>query len=196
MVICPKGFGTPVLTLKLKIPAGWTKMLHLNQLTMHMPEKLPVYSLHGLWTIFGLITTRFDWGLKKTSIVLCSRLYLTFQKAHDLPNYIAFFFSWLLLDNMQNLSRRICLFHSFCVLCAAAAHTNAKLSSFVISSCLTVQLFIQDKRLRKVISTEQTIAIIPRFFSLSGKTFVRCMCVCATPAVSLASSSNFEVIPW
>lgn len=57
--------STVVHTLKLKIPAGWTKMPHLNQLTVHMPEKLPVYSLHGLWTIFGLITTQFDWGLKK-----------------------------------------------------------------------------------------------------------------------------------
>lgn len=84
--------STVVHTLKLKIPAGWTNMPHLNQLTVHMPEKLPVYSLHGLWTILGLITTQFDWGLKKTSVVLCLRLYLTFQRAHDLPNYRAFFF--------------------------------------------------------------------------------------------------------
>lgn len=83
--------STVVHTFKLQI-LGWTKMLHLNQLSMQMPEKLPVFSQHGLWTISGLITTQFDWGLKKTSIVLCWRLYLTFQRAHDLPNYRAFFF--------------------------------------------------------------------------------------------------------
>lgn len=86
-----------------------------------------VYSLHSPCTIFGPITALFGWVLEKTFIVLCLRLYLTFQRASDLPNYRAFFPLAASRQHAEPQQENLRSPISFSV-CVTAAHTGTKLS--------------------------------------------------------------------